>query len=240
MSLGIRCPTLLRFILKHWFQRAVPESLVNTHSISQAVAPDRTVLVKRGRRLEYFTIGWNATEAVVAITAGAIAGSIALVGFGLDSIIETSSAGVLLWRFAAERAPERVERTEQIAQRLVVICFLLLAAYVAIESIHGLWSKERPERSIPGIVLAIVSLVAMPWLARAKRRVAAQLGSNALHSDSRQADFCAWLSAILLAGLLLNWLLGWWWADPAAALVMVPIIAREGVQGLRGEGCGCD
>ena len=210
---------------------------VNAHSISEQVAPERAVLVARGRRLEYFTIGWNATEAVVAITAGAIAGSIALVGFGLDSIIETSSAGILLWRFAADHDSERAER---IAQRLVGICFLLLAAYVAVESVQGLWSKERPERSIPGIVLAIVSLVAMPWLARAKRRVAAQLGSNALHSDSRQADFCAWLSAILLAGLLLNWLFGWWWADPVAALVMVPIIAREGVQGLGGESCGCD
>ena len=129
------------------------------------------------------------------------------------------------------------ERAERIARRLVGICFLLLAIYVAIESVHALWTNAQPERSLPGILIAIAAVIVMPLLGRAKRRVAAQLNSGALHADSRQADFCAYLSAILLVGLLLHALLGWWWADPAAALVMVPIIAREGVQGLRGESC---
>ena len=205
-------------------------------------ALDRTALVARGRRLEYFTIAWNAFEATVALASGLLAGSIALVGFGLDSVIETISAGILLWRLHAEDDPLRRERAERTAHRLVGICFLLLAAYVAVESVRALWTKAQPERSIPGILIAIAAVVVMPLLGRAKRRVAAQMGSRALHADSRQADFCAYLSAILLVGLLLHALLGWWWADPAAALVMTPIIAREGVQGLRGEGCddcGC-
>jgi divalent metal cation (Fe/Co/Zn/Cd) transporter len=209
---------------------------------SAPVALDRTALVARGRRLEYFTIAWNAFEAAVALISGLLAGSIALVGFGLDSVIETISAGILLWRLHAEDDPLRRERTERTARRMVGICFLLLASYVAVGSLRALWTKAQPERSIPGILIAIAAVVVMPLLGRAKRRVAAQMGSRALHADSRQADFCAYLSAILLAGLLLHALLGWWWADPVAALVMTPIIAREGVQGLRGEGCddcGC-
>ena len=175
-------------------------------------------------------------EAAVALIAGILAGSIALVGFGLDSVIETASAGILLWRFRSEHDSDRAE---QRAQRLVGFCFLLLAAYVAAESARALWSRTQPERSLPGIVIAVAALIVMPLLARAKRRVAAQLNSGALHSDSRQADFCAWLSAILLAGLLLHRWRGWWWADAAAALLMVPIIAREGIRGLRGRTCGC-
>jgi divalent metal cation (Fe/Co/Zn/Cd) transporter len=197
----------------------------------------RSDLVARGQRLEYFTLAWNGFEAAVALIAGVLAGSIALVGFGLDSVIETASAGVLLWRFRADADIARRERAEQVARRLVGLCFLLLAAYVAVESVRALWIKAQLERSLPGILIAVAAVIVMPLLARAKRRVAAQLGSRALHADSRQADFCAYLSAILLAGLLLHALLGWWWADPAAALVMVPIIAREGVQGLRGQAC---
>ena len=207
------------------------------HPASAPVALDRTALVARGRRLEYFTIAWNGFEAAVALIAGLLAGSIALVGFGLDSVIETISAGILLWRLRAEDDPLRRERIERTAHRLVGICFLLLATYVAAESLRALWTKAQPERSIPGILIALAAVVVMPMLGRAKRRVAAQMGSRALHADSRQADFCAYLSAILLAGLLLHALRGWWWADPVAALIMTPIIAREGVQGLRGEGC---
>jgi divalent metal cation (Fe/Co/Zn/Cd) transporter len=202
-----------------------------------AAAPDRTSVVARGRRLEYLTIAWNGFEAAVALIAGLLAGSVALIGFGLDSIIETTSAVILLWRLRADRHPAQRERSEQLARRLVGICFLLLAAYVALESAHALWTRERAARSIAGILIAIAAVIVMPLLGRAKRRVAAELGSRALHSDSRQADFCAYLSAILLVGLLLNTLFGWWWADPAAALVMVPFIAREGAQGLRGEAC---
>jgi divalent metal cation (Fe/Co/Zn/Cd) transporter len=207
------------------------------HPASAPVAVDRNGLVARGRRLEYFTIAWNGFEAAVALVSGLLSGSIALVGFGLDSVIETISAGILLWRLRAEDDPLRRERTERTARRLVGICFLALAVYVAVESLRALWIKAQPERSIPGILIAVAAVVVMPLLGRAKRRVATQMGSRALHADSRQADFCAYLSAILLAGLLLHALLGWWWADPVAALVMTPIIAREGAQGLRGEDC---
>ena len=201
---------------------------------SAPLSVNRMALVARGRRLEYFTIAWNAFEAAVALVSGLLAGSIALVGFGLDSVIETLSAAILLWRFRAADDDEARERT---ARRLVGVGFLLLATYVAVESLRALWTRAQPERSIPGILIAAAAVVVMPLLGRAKRRVAAQIGSRALHADSRQADFCAYLSAILLAGLLLHAVIGWWWADPLAALVMTPIIAREGVQGLRGEGC---
>ena len=196
-----------------------------------------SAFLARGRRLEYLTIAWNGFEAAVALAAGCLAGSVALVGFGLDSVIEVASAFILLWRLQPDTTPQRREVVEGRAHRLVGICFLLLAGYVVIESARALWLHTVPERSILGIAIAIAAVVVMPLLGRAKRKVAAELGSGALHSDSRQADFCAYLSAILLLGLALNWLLGWWWADPAAALVMVPIIAREGLQGLLGKGC---
>jgi divalent metal cation (Fe/Co/Zn/Cd) transporter len=213
---------------------------MRSHSVNvdgPARVTDRLDLVARGKRLEYFTLAWNGFEALVALISGVLAGSIALVGFGLDSVIEMASAGILLWRFRADGDPERRERAEQTAHRLVGGCFLLLAAYVAVESVRALWIKAQPEHSMPGILIAIAAVVVMPVLGRAKRRVSAQLGSRALHADSRQADFCSYLSAILLTGLLLHTLLGWWWADPAAALVMVPIIAHEGVRGVRGQAC---
>jgi divalent metal cation (Fe/Co/Zn/Cd) transporter len=218
-----------------------------THLMQQAALPakdselasHRSTLVARGRRLEYVTIGWNTFEAAVALASGLMAGSVALVGFGLDSVIESLSAVVLLRRLHADGDAGRREAAERSARRLVGIGFLLLAAYVTLESVRALWARAQPERSLPGILIAIAAILVMPLLGRAKRRVAAQLNSRALHSDSRQADFCAYLSAILLAGLLLHTLMGWWWADSVAALLMVPIIAREGVQGLRGETCEC-
>lgn len=184
--------------------------------------------------LEYLTVGWNLVEAVVSLGAGLVAGSIALVGFGVDSLIETSSGAVMLWRL---RDGEAGERREQLALRLVGVSFLLLAAYVAYEALAALFRREPPEASLVGIAIAALSLVVMPLLARAKRRVAAAIESRAMEADSRQTDICAYLSAILLGGLALNALFGWWWADPAAALVMAPIIAREGVEALRGETC---
>lgn len=202
----------------------------------------RAAAVQRGLNLEYFTVGWNALEAVVALISGTIAGSIALIGFGLDSVIEVSSGLALLWRLHADRDEARREFVEHRALRLVGLTLAALAIYVAADSIWSLWKREVPERSLPGIVLAAVSLVAMPLLARNKRRVASELTSGALHADSRQTDICAYLSAILLLGLLLNAALGWWWADPIAALVMTPLIAYEGVQALRGKTCchgGC-
>ena len=198
---------------------------------------ERTVLVARGKRLEYLTIAWNGFEAAVALLSGVLAGSVALVGFGLDSLIETASAVVLLWRLQVDHDAERREGAELLARRLVGISFLLLSAYVAVEAIRALWLREQSSRSWPGILIAVAAVIVMPLLGRAKRQVAAELNSRAMRSDSKQADFCAYLSAILLAGLLLQWAFGWWWADPVAALVMVPIIAREGVQGLRGHAC---
>lgn len=190
--------------------------------------------VRRGRALEYLTLGWNLAEAAVAIAAGTLAGSAALLGFGLDSVIESSSGAVLLWRL---RVGPEGERREQRALQLVGVCFLLLAAYVAWKSGVTLWNRRPPDESPVGIALAAVSLLVMPLLARAKRRVAGDLSSRALEADSRQTDLCAVLSAILLIGLGLNAWLGWWWADPVAGLAMVPVIALEGRRALRGERC---
>jgi divalent metal cation (Fe/Co/Zn/Cd) transporter len=198
----------------------------------------RDALVRRGRLLEYLTVGWNSLEGLIAVGAGLAAGSVALVGFGFDSVIEVTSGAALLWRLHMD-APERRDRAEQTALRLVGWSFMLLAAYVALDAVKSIVRREPPEASYVGIALAALSIVVMPALARAKRKVAAGIDSRALAADSRQTDICAYLSAILLGGLLLNALFGWWWADPAAALVMVPIIAREGVQALRGETC-CD
>jgi len=200
----------------------------------------RQQIVLRGKRLEYFTIGWNTLEGLVAVIAGAVAGSVSLVGFGTDSLIEVISGTALLWRMAADADAESRERKERLSLRIVGLCFLVLAAYVTVESVSDLIKKNAPEDSIPGIVLACVSLVVMPLLSRAKRKVGAELGSRAMQADARQTDFCLYLSAILLVGLVANAILGWWWADPLSALIMVPIIVREGLQSMKGETCDCD
>lgn len=202
-------------------------------------ALERAAAARHGRRLERFTIAWNSLEGLIAITAGGFAGSVALIGFGLDSLIEVTSGAALLWRLRHESDDMRRERAEQTALRIVGICFLALALYISIDSAGILRSREAPERSLPGIVLAAVSLVAMPLLSRAKRRVAATLDSSAMRADAKQTEFCTWLSAILLGGLLLNALFGFWWADPLAGLVMAPVIAREGIQALKGKTCAC-
>ncbi len=199
----------------------------------------RVQAVRRGVLLEYFTIGWNCLEGLVAIGAGIVAGSIALVGFGLDSFIEVSSGAILLWRLRQDWDAARRERIERLALRLVGVSFIALASYVGYEAVESLIRRDAPDESMVGIVLAAVSVVVMPLLARAKRRVAAQIDSGALVADAKQTEFCMYLSAILLAGLTLNAALGWWWADPVAGLVMVPIIGREGVEALRGRTCAC-
>ncbi len=199
----------------------------------------REAIVVRGLRLEYLTVAWNSLEALIALISGFFAGSIALLGFGLDSLIEVSSGAVLLWRLRADRKIETRERRERLALQLVGASFLALAVYVAFEAGKALLHHEAPESSFPGIILAAASLLVMPLLARAKRKVARELGSGAMHADSRQTDICAYLSAILLAGLGLNAALGWWWADPAAGLLMVPLIAREGIEAMRGKS-GCE
>ncbi len=198
---------------------------------------DRTVLARQGKRLEYFTIAWNCLEGLIGIGAGLLAGSISLVGFGIDSFIEVTSGAALLWRMSHDADVELRERAEHLALRIVGLCFLGLSVYVSVEALLTLLHGETPQRSVPGIVLAAASLIVMPFLARAKRRVAARLGSAAMTGDAKQTEFCAYLSAILLTGLLLNAVFGLWWADPAAALLMVPVIAKEGVDALRGKTC---
>ncbi|HEX6504698.1 MAG TPA: cation transporter [Terriglobales bacterium] len=195
----------------------------------------RELALRRGLQLEYLTIGWNLLEALVGIIIASVSGSVALLGFGLDSGIEVFSGAVLLWRLKSDHSMgESAERT---AIRLVGASFLILSAYILYEAASAWFLREAPQRTRAGIVLAIVSVIVMPMLARAKRRVARDLGSGALQADSRQSDFCAYLSGILLIGLLLNAALRWWWADPAAALAMVPLIAREGVEGVQGKTC---
>lgn len=204
------------------------------------VASDqRPALLRRGIRLEWLTVGWNILEGVIAITAGAIAGSVALIGFGVDSAVETTSGAVLLWRLSAEARgtldEEAVERVEHRAERLVGVAFLLLAAYVAFEAVRSLVTGEAPDASPVGIVLTAVSIAVMLWLAGQKRRTGEALGSRALVADSKQTYACWYLSVTTLVGLALNAVLGWWWADPVAGLVIVVFLLREAVEALRGE-----
>jgi divalent metal cation (Fe/Co/Zn/Cd) transporter len=200
---------------------------------------DRQAIARHGKRLEYFTIAWNSLEGLVAVVAGVHAGSISLVGFGIDSFIEFTSGSVLLWRMSADADARKREQREKLSVRIVGVCFITLAAYVGYESISDLAGRKAPEHSFPGIILACVSLVVMPLLSRAKKKVGNELGSAAMQADAKQTDFCVYLSAILLLGLVLNAALGCWWADPAAALIMVPLIVKEGVQAMKGETC-CD
>jgi divalent metal cation (Fe/Co/Zn/Cd) transporter len=202
----------------------------------------REAALAQARRLEYLTVGWNVVEGVVAVGAAVAAGSVALLGFGVDSFVECASGLVLLWRLGAERRgldEEAIERLDQRAHRLVGASLFLLAAYVAGDAVRALWTQERPEPSAVGMVLTAVSIVTMRWLARAKRRAAATLQSRALEADAFQTTACFWLSVITLAGIGLNLALGWWWADPVAALGMTWFIGQEGREAWRGEDCGC-
>jgi divalent metal cation (Fe/Co/Zn/Cd) transporter len=202
----------------------------------------RDALLRRALGLEYLTVGWNVVEGLVAVWAALAAGSVALLGFGLDSFVECASGLVLLWRLGAERrgmAEGDIERLDHRARRLVGASLFLLAAWVAFDAGGALWRGERPEASPVGIVLTAVSLVTMLWLARAKRRAAAALASRALEADAFQTTACFWLSVVTLGGIALNAALGWWWADPVAALAMTWFIGREGLEAWRGEECGC-
>jgi cation diffusion facilitator family transporter len=183
---------------------------------------------QKALRLEYFTVGWNTLEGAIALTAGILAGSIALVGFGLDSYIEVASGAVLIWRLRKHEDEEEEEKAEKRAILLVGVTFLALALYVSYESIKKLIVQEPPAESLIGILLAIVSLIVMPLLAWQKRKVAAQIQSRALAADALETLVCSYLSLTLLVGLGLNAWLGWWWADPLAALVMVFFLVREG------------
>lgn len=208
------------------------------HAHSPAFVADPVRRQRLGRRAQWLaaaSVGYNVVEAVVAISAGAVAGSIALVGFGLDSIVEVSSGVIVLWQFR-HPMPESRERR---ALRLMAISFFALAAYVAIESVRALAGGEAPEASPVGIALAVASLLVMPALSWAQRRTGRSLGSHAVVADSTQTLLCSWLSAVLLVGLVLTATVGWTWADPVAGLVIAAVAAREGREAWRGEGCAC-
>jgi divalent metal cation (Fe/Co/Zn/Cd) transporter len=203
---------------------------VSNHA--QLRTPER---VARARWLEYITLTWNVVEAGVAITAGVLAGSIALIGFGLDSIVESFSAAVVLWEFRGVS-----EERERRALRLIAVSFYMLAAYVTIEAARDLIWAERPGESVAGMALVGTSLVLMPLLARAKRRLGIEMHSATLVADAKETALCAYLSGVLLGGLLLNATLGWWWADPMAALFIAWQAVKEGREAWEGERCECD
>jgi divalent metal cation (Fe/Co/Zn/Cd) transporter len=185
--------------------------------------------LRKGFRLEIFSISWNVIETVVGMAAGLAAGSVALVGFALDSVVEASSATILLWRLRSETTGRRTaEEAERRAIRLVALAFFALGAYVGIRAVYDLVSGARPEESLVGVVLAIVSLVVMPVLAWRKRVLAKTLNSRAMRADSKQTTLCTYLSAFLLVGLAANSLFGWWWADPLAAMAIALVAVKEG------------
>lgn len=202
----------------------------------------RAKSVSRALRLEYLTVGWNVVEGVVAIGAALAAGSVALLAFGIDSFVECASGAVLIWRLRAERSAKdaaAIERLDRRAHQLVGWSLFALAAWVVFDASRSLYTGEHPEPSNVGIVLLALSIAAMYWLARAKRRAAAVLKSRALEADSFQTSACFWLSVVGLFGVGLNALFGFWWADPVAAFGIAALVIKEGREGLRGESC-CD
>jgi divalent metal cation (Fe/Co/Zn/Cd) transporter len=203
---------------------------------TRAWTTDPSQRVRLGRRAQLLaatSVAYNVLEAVVAISAGVVAGSVALVGFGLDSAVEVSSGLIILWQFR-HRLPETRERQ---ALRMLAVCFLALAAYVSFESVRVLLTGTDPEASPVGIALACASLLVMPFLSWAQRRTGRALGSNAVFADGTQTLLCTYLSAVLLVGLVLNATLGWSWADPVAGLVIAAVAVREGIEAWRGDGC---
>ncbi len=208
---------------------------------SAAITPaSRADLVRRGLRLEYFTVGWNVVEGLVAIAAALAAGSVALLAFGIDSFVETASGLILIWRLQAERRAvdhERIETVERRAQRLVAASLVGLAGYITFDAVTTLLAGDRPDASPVGVALAALSLGVMWWLARAKRRTAIALGSRAMQADAFQTTTCWWLSLAVLAGVGLNTMFGLWWADPIAALVIPVFLIREAREAWAGHDC---
>jgi divalent metal cation (Fe/Co/Zn/Cd) transporter len=198
---------------------------------------EREHLVARGRQLAHVGLVWHGAEAAIFILVGVLAGSVALVGFGADSLVEAFAGVVVLCRLADSRSASAA--TERRAQQLIAWSFWLIAAYITVDAGRALIGGHEPDASWLGIALSVVTLVAMPVLARAKAHVGHQLGSSATVSESRQTMLCAYLSAALLVGLLANAILGWWWADPVTGLVIAAVATREGREAWRGEQCGC-
>jgi cation diffusion facilitator family transporter len=197
----------------------------------------------RALRLEYLTVCWNVVEGVVAVTAGILAGSVALLGFGIDSFVESASGSVMIWRLRAERtgrlSDEKLESIEHRARRLVAVSLFLLAAWILFDAAQTLWHREHPDFSPVGVALTSLSLVVMLWLARAKRRVARDLGSRAMEADAFQTTACWWLSLAAFVGMILNGALGWWWADPVAGFAIAALIVKEGREAWQGENDCC-
>ena len=205
-----------------------------------AVPMGRPTLLRQALRLEYLTVGWNLVEGVVAVAAALATGSVALLGFGIDSFVESASGSILIWRLLAERAhtdAEAIEAIEHRAQKLVALSLFGLAAYIAFDALKTLALQEHPEPSGVGVAVTTLSIGVMWWLARAKRRAAVALGSRAMEADAFQTTACWWLSLVVLSGIAVNALTGWWWADPAAALVMTYFLVREGRETWGGEEC---
>jgi divalent metal cation (Fe/Co/Zn/Cd) transporter len=200
-----------------------------------AKTDERQKLVRRAKLLAWLGVGWHGVEAAIAVGAGLAAGSIALIGFGADSLIESVAGIILLWRFAASRAAS--EDAERRAQKLIGVSFYVIAAYVGFEAVRSLLTGERPDASWVGIGLAAVTLATMPPLAIAKGRIGEKLGSSATKSEGQQNMLCAYLSAALLVGLGANALFGLWWADPVTALLRAGVAVREGRESWRGESC---
>ena len=210
--------------------------------IQLGTSSSRARMLAHALRLEYLTVGWNVIEGVIAIAAALAAGSVALLAFGIDSFVECASGAILIWRLRAERSAKdaaAIKRLDRRAHQLVGWSLFALAAWVVFDAATALHAQEHPEPSTAGLVLLVLSIAAMYWLAKAKRRAAAALGSRALEADSFQTSACFWLSVVGLVGVGLNAALGWWWADPVAALGISALLIKEGREGLRGESC-CD
>ena len=214
---------------------AVVEHHDHDHEHDDAPVPARAAAVRRARHLNVATIAWNGTEGIVAVAAGVAAGSVSLVGFGFDSAIEVSAALILAWRLHRERRGGCMQADDHRAQRAIAVSFAVLALYVGVESVHALLSRSEPDASLVGIVMASLSLVLMPFLAREKLELAPTLGSAAAVADAKQTNLCALLSGVLLVGLSANALLGWWWADPLAGLAIGGIAAVEARRTWRAE-----
>jgi divalent metal cation (Fe/Co/Zn/Cd) transporter len=212
---------------------AAPPSTGSPTEVAAVDSDRRRLLAGRVRLLVAATITYNVIEAVVALTAGTIASSTALIGFGLDSIVEVASAAAVAWQFSAVDH----ERRERTALRIIAVSFFALAAYVSYESVTALAVGNRPEHSTVGLVLAAMSLLIMPVLSAAQRRAGRELGSKSAVADSKQTLLCTYLSAVLLIGLAVNSLFGWWWADPIAALVIAGVAVKEGREAWRGHHC---
>jgi len=199
----------------------------------------RAATIVTGKRLEYFTVFWHLLEGAISLIAGIAAGSLSLVGFGVDSLIELASGLAVLWMMNVDHRIDQREHNEKRALKFIGWCFIALAAYLIWEAFLSFIEKEAPERSPVGIAIAILSLIVMPLLSRAKRRIGGRLHSPAMYADAKQADFCAYLAAILLVGLLLNYWFQWWWADPVVAIIMALIIGNEGVNASTGQANCC-